>query len=63
MKVGLIIALLLASAAAAQVHYFPDGRPWKQRASGGPDAEAPGWYYNLGVTGIRVELYSNKPPR
>jgi len=53
--------LLLAAAAAApafaiQVHYYGDGGPWNQRASSGPDAQVPGWYYNLGPTGIRVEL-------
>lgn len=52
------LSLLLVGAAPllAQVHYHPDGRPWKQRANRGPDAEVPGWYYNLGITGVRVEL-------
>ena len=47
--------------AAAQVHYHPDGQPWKQRAAGGPDAEVDGWYYNLGITGLRVELVEEAP--
>lgn len=50
------LALFVAAPAAAQVHHFPDGRPWNQRTSAGPDAEVDGWYYNLGVTGIRVQL-------
>ena len=57
----LLSALLLAlcgAAATAQVHYYDDGRPWRQRAASGPDRVVDGWYYNLGVTGIRVELVS-----
>ncbi|MCK5942855.1 MAG: hypothetical protein KAI24_12840 [Planctomycetes bacterium] len=57
----LACALLAPSFAAAQVHYHPDGRPWKQRAGSGPDRVVDGWYYNLGVTGIRVELVENAP--
>jgi Family of unknown function (DUF6288) len=44
----------------AQVHYQGD-QPWSQRADSGPDAEVPGWYYNLGLTGIRAELIENEP--
>jgi hypothetical protein len=47
--------------ATAQVHYHEGGAPWSQRANKGPDAEVPGWYYNLGVTGIRVELVADAP--
>jgi uncharacterized protein DUF6288 len=55
----LLLLLLIAGPAAAQVHYFEDGRPWKETADKGPDAEVPGWYYNLGITGIRAELIDN----
>ena len=51
----------LAPPISGQVHYHPTGRPWAQRASAGPDAEVPGWYYNLGTTGIRVELVEKHP--
>jgi hypothetical protein len=44
----------------AQVDYDGD-QPWKQRADSGPDAEVPGWYYNLGLTGIRAELSPDEP--
>ena len=44
----------------AQVDYAGD-HPWSQRADSGPDAEVPGWYYNLGITGIRAELVADKP--
>lgn len=57
-----LTALLTAVSGSlpAQVHY--DGRtPWSQRADSGPDAEVPGWYYNLGLTGIRAELVANEP--
>jgi hypothetical protein len=48
--------VLLAAPAIAQVHYHDDGRPWSQKAGSGPDQNVPGWFYNLGVTGMRVEL-------
>ena len=53
--------LLQMTTATAQVHYHKDGNPWKQRAGRGPDAEVDGWYYNLGITGIRVELIEDAP--
>ncbi|MBL8803878.1 MAG: hypothetical protein JNN27_17880 [Planctomycetes bacterium] len=56
--------LMFAAAAtplSAQVHYYGDGRPWSERASEGPDAEVPGWFYNLGRTGLRVELVADAP--
>jgi hypothetical protein len=43
-----------------QVAYSGDF-PWSQRADSGPDAKVPGWYYNLGITGIRSELVAHKP--
>ena len=53
-QVGLSVPLM------AQVAY-QDGSPWNQKADSGPDAEVPGWYYNLGLTGIRAELVENEP--
>jgi alpha-galactosidase len=58
---SLAAALLSPAPAVAQVHYHPDGQPWKQRARSGPDAEVPGWYYNLGITGMRAELVADEP--
>ena len=55
------LGLVLATALSAQVHYHDDGRPWNQRAKHGPDKDVPGWYYNLGVTGLRVELVADAP--
>jgi hypothetical protein len=49
-----------SSSMMAQVHYQGD-QPWSQRADSGPDAEVPGWYYNLGLTGIRAELVAHEP--
>jgi Family of unknown function (DUF6288) len=62
--VPLLFALTIAATATvgiAQVHYHKNGRPWNQRARGGPDAEVPGWYYNLGITGMRAQLVADKP--
>ncbi|PHX76977.1 MAG: hypothetical protein CK544_05945, partial [Planctomycetaceae bacterium] len=55
------LALSLVAPAQAQVHYHDDGQPWKQRADSGPDAEVPGWFYNLGITGMRAELVADAP--
>ncbi len=57
----LAVAALWCSPLGAQVHYYENGGPWKQRASRGPDAEVDGWYYNLGITGIRVMLMEDAP--
>ncbi len=58
---GSALVVLLALPAVAQVHYHDDGNPWKQRARSGPDAEVDGWYYNLGITGLRVQLVADAP--
>lgn len=55
------VIVLLAPGAAAQVDYDESGQPWAQRAEAGPDAEVPGWFYNLGITGLRVELVAEEP--
>jgi hypothetical protein len=51
----------LSAPLQAQVHYHGDDSPWGQRAESGPDAEVPGWYYNLGITGIRAQLVADQP--
>ncbi len=59
----LVCALLLAVSTApltAQVDYS-GGQPWSERADSGPDAEVPGWFYNLGLTGLRAELVADAP--
>jgi len=58
---GAALAWLWALPAGAQVHYNPDGSPWNQRAGEGPDAQVDGWYYNLGITGMRVQLIAEAP--
>jgi hypothetical protein len=44
----------------AQVDYGKDS-PWDQRAESGPDAIVPGWFYNLGITGLRAQLVADEP--
>lgn len=59
----LVIAAILSCITprlSAQVVYGGDF-PWAQRADSGPDAEVPGWFYNLGLTGIRAELVKERP--
>ncbi len=57
----LAVAALLCTPLRAQVDYNDKGGPWNRRASRGPDAEVDGWYYNLGITGIRVMLIKGAP--
>jgi len=57
----MFVCLAATAPACAQVHYHEDGRPWTQKAFGGPDQAVPGWFYNLGITGIRVELVATAP--
>lgn len=60
--VAIIICLNFANAnAVAQVHYYENGSPWSRKVNSGPDANVPGWFYNLGVTGLRVELTADQP--
>ncbi len=62
LSLGLAILVLAGPAwpAQAQVDYGKTG-PWDQRAESGPDAEVPGWFYNLGVTGLRAQLVADEP--
>jgi alpha-galactosidase len=55
-----LLFLCHASPSHAQVDYGED-RPWDQRAESGPDAKVPGWFYNLGITGLRAQLVPDEP--
>jgi hypothetical protein len=59
--ISLASVQFFAVPAAAQVDYNESGHPWRQRAESGPDAEVPGWFYNLGITGMRAELVADAP--
>jgi hypothetical protein len=54
------LATLFASTPATQVDYNGNF-PWSQTAPSGPDAPVGGWWYNLGITGMRVELMPSRP--
>ena len=56
-----LLVLCVSTSLHGQVHYHESGSPWTRRANGGPDAEVPGWFYHLGLTGIRVELIAEHP--
>lgn len=58
---ALMVSLLFAAGASAQVHYHDDGRPWRNKVDSGPDAAVPGWFYHLGTTGLRVRLLAEAP--
>lgn len=55
-----VASLAFTSPLRAQVHYGK-ANPWDQRARSGPDAAVPGWYYNLGLTGLRAKLVADQP--
>ena len=59
-RLACLSVLCLAAPASAQVDYGKTG-PWDQRARSGPDAEVPGWFYNLGITGLRAKLIADEP--
>jgi len=58
---SLLLVLSVASPARAPVHYHDSGVPWKHTTKKGPDAVVGGWYYNLGVTGLRAILLKDRP--
>lgn len=53
--------LCLAAPLQAQVDYDGNDSPWGQRAESGPDSDVPGWFYNLGTTGLRAQLVADQP--
>jgi alpha-galactosidase len=55
-----LLFLCHASPSHAQVDYRKDS-PWDQRAESGPDAKVPGWFYSLGITGLRAQLVAEEP--
>ncbi|MDX1963884.1 MAG: DUF6288 domain-containing protein [Pirellulales bacterium] len=55
-----LLVVCLPSTLPAQVDYGQDS-PWNQRAESGPDAKVPGWFYNLGITGLRAQLVAAEP--
>ena len=59
--IAFIAGLFAAAPVVSQVHYHKDGRPWSVTTKRGPDAIAGGWYYNLGITGMRAVLVEKEP--
>ena len=59
--ISVFLTLALTLSIRSQVHYLGNGSPWNRKAEAGPDAEVGGWYYNLGTTGIRVQLIAEAP--
>ena len=57
----LFAGALMSVPAHAQVDYSPNGWPWIATTNTGPDAPVPGWFYNLGITGLRIELIPEAP--
>jgi alpha-galactosidase len=59
-RLACLLVLSFAWPLHAQVDYS-EQRPWSQVADSGPDAEVPGWFYNLGITGLRAQLVPEEP--
>ncbi|MCH1503826.1 hypothetical protein N9094_01815 [bacterium] len=54
--------MVLCGSIRAQVAYnVESGSPWSATTSVGRDAVVPGWFYNLGITGLSVQLAPNAP--
>ena len=60
-RLAFVVLVGLPASLQAQVDYHDSGEPWNQRADSGPDADVPGWFYNLGITGLRVQLVKDDP--
>lgn len=60
-RLACLVLFGLAVPVQAQVHYHDDTSPWGQRTEAGPDADVPGWFYNLGITGLRAQLVADRP--
>ena len=57
-RVSLLIVLLMMAMPA----WGLDRPPWdKLTTKVGPDAEVPGWYINLGITGVRAMITKEEP--
>lgn len=54
-------ALTVAVLALAMPAWGLDRVPWNLTTKVGPDADVPGWYINLGVTGARATLTKEEP--
>lgn len=61
LRLTCLVFLGLAAPVQGQVDYNGNDSPWGQRATSGPDAEVPGWFYNLGLTGLRAQLVADQP--
>jgi hypothetical protein len=58
------ISLLIVSLAMAIPAWGLDRPPWdKLITKVGPDAEVPGWYINLGITGARAMITQEEPTK
>ncbi len=58
----LLAGTMLGGSGLGQVGYNVDtGHPWTETTNVGPDAVVPGWFYNLGITGLRVQLDPDAP--
>lgn len=54
---GLIVLLAVGTfCAPVQALRLSKGGAWKRTTKVGPDAEVPGWYINLGITGARAMI-------
>jgi hypothetical protein len=62
-KIILLLALALSCLPlTAQVDYNDnENAPWSETTAVAPDSVVPGWFYNLGITGLRVKLDSAAP--
>lgn len=57
-----ILAICFPVSTIAQVDYDEENEyPWSETTDHGPDENVPGWFYNLGITGMRAQLDPARP--
>ncbi len=55
-----VVLIFCSSLAYSQVYVSGDGSPWNRTLKDELDQNVPGWFINLGITGIRVDLHPNR---
>ena len=58
---GCAAALVLCLALTTPAWGLRDKQPWDTTTKVGPDAQVPGWYINLGITGARAMITQEEP--
>ena len=61
MRGAVVLVVLGAACGPAWALRLSKGGAWEKTTKVGPDADVPGWYVNLGVTGARAMIRDDQP--